>query len=110
MPNFTESVVEEAALDWLSELGYTVLHGPEIAVGEPAAERRDSNYRDVRLEHRLSEALERLNPGLPHSAIEEAQRKLLRTDAPSLVARNHRTHLLLVDGITVEYPLRWLPL
>jgi type I restriction enzyme R subunit len=100
---FTESVVEEAALDWLSKLGYTVLHGPEIAVGEPAAERRDPNYRDVVLDRRLSQALERLNPGLPHAAIEEAQRRLLRADAPSLVARNHRTHLLLVDGITVEY-------
>jgi type I restriction enzyme R subunit len=100
---FAESVVEEAALDWLSELGYTILHGPEIAVGEPAAERRDPSYRDVVLDRRLSQALRRLNPGLPHSAIEEAQRKLLRADAPSLVGRNHRTHLLLVDGITVEY-------
>jgi type I restriction enzyme R subunit len=101
--NFTESVVEEAALDWLSELGYTILHGPEIAVGEPAAERHDRNYRDVTLERRLNQALLRLNHGLPQSAIEEAQRKLLRADAPSLLARNHRTHLLLVDGITVEY-------
>jgi len=38
---FTESVVEEAALDWFEGLGYTVLHGPDIAAGGPAAERRD---------------------------------------------------------------------
>ncbi len=31
---FTESVVEEAALAWLGGLGYKVLHGPDIAVGE----------------------------------------------------------------------------
>jgi type I restriction enzyme, R subunit len=31
--NFTESIVEEAALAWLEELGYTILHGPAIAVG-----------------------------------------------------------------------------
>ena len=30
MPNFTESVVEDAALDWFAELGYTVAHGPGI--------------------------------------------------------------------------------
>ncbi len=30
---FTESVVEEAALDWLEALGYAVLHGPDIAGG-----------------------------------------------------------------------------
>ena len=30
MPQFTESIVEEAALAWLEALGYTVLHGPGI--------------------------------------------------------------------------------
>ncbi|BFU94181.1 MAG: hypothetical protein NTNFB02_09030 [Nitrospira sp.] len=38
---FSESVVEDAALAWLEALGYDVLHGLEIAVGEPAAERTD---------------------------------------------------------------------
>ena len=33
-----ESHVEDAALAWLGALGYAVLHGPDIAVGEPAAE------------------------------------------------------------------------
>lgn len=39
MTAFTESIVEDAALAWLASLGYAVLHGPAIAVGEPAAER-----------------------------------------------------------------------
>ena len=34
MTNFTESVVEQAALAWLESLGWTVKHGPEIAPGE----------------------------------------------------------------------------
>ena len=38
MSGFTESVVEEAALAWLEGLGYTILHGPEIAPGEPFAD------------------------------------------------------------------------
>jgi type I restriction enzyme, R subunit len=38
---FTESVVEEATLAWLESLGYAVQQGPEIAPGEPAAERQD---------------------------------------------------------------------
>jgi hypothetical protein len=37
--SFTESVVEEAALARLELLGYAVLHGPDIALGEPSAER-----------------------------------------------------------------------
>ena len=36
---FIESVVEDAALGWLEALGYAVLHGPDIAAGEPPAER-----------------------------------------------------------------------
>ncbi|HEV2008682.1 MAG TPA: hypothetical protein VGQ88_08160 [Burkholderiales bacterium] len=38
MSNFTEFIVEDAALAWLEALGYAVLHGPDIAFGEPAAE------------------------------------------------------------------------
>ena len=39
MSAFTESDVEQAALDWLEDLGFAVKHGPEIAPGELAAER-----------------------------------------------------------------------
>src|ERR1700675_877115 len=103
MSNFTESVVEEAALEWLAGLGYTVLHGPEIAAGEPGAERTDPSYRDVVLQTRLRKALERLNPRLPHEAIDDAFRRLTWADGPSHVTRNHAFHQKLVDGVTVEY-------
>ena len=56
---FTESVVEEAALAWLEAKGWTVLHGPEIAAGMPLAERDDPDYRDVVLERRLRQSLQR---------------------------------------------------
>jgi type I restriction enzyme R subunit len=80
-----------------------VLHGPDIAVGEPAAERTDPGYRDVVLEGRLRHALARLNPAVPPEALEDAFRKLTRTDAPTLLDRNHALHQMLVDGVTVEY-------
>ena len=38
---FTESTVEEAALEILEGLGYTSLHGPDIAPGELFAERAE---------------------------------------------------------------------
>ncbi|NLS77977.1 MAG: type I restriction endonuclease subunit R [Chloroflexi bacterium] len=99
--SFVESVVEDAALAWLGELGYTVLHGPEIAPDTPRAERDD--YGQAVLERRLRLALFRLNPDLPPEAREEAFRKLTRADAPTLEGRNHQVHRLLVDGVTVEY-------
>ncbi|MGD0777541.1 MAG: type I restriction endonuclease subunit R, partial [Candidatus Solibacter sp.] len=101
---FTESVIEEAALAWLQGLGYEILAGPDISSGELAAERNDPNYRDVVLERRLRQGLIRLNPDLPHEALEDAFRKLTRVDAPSLVERNRVVHRMLVDGVTVEYP------
>ena len=36
--SLNESIVEDAALEWLGELGYAVGHGPHLAPGEPAAE------------------------------------------------------------------------
>ena len=101
MSAFTESVVEDAALAWLETLDYSVAHGPDIAPGELAAERRD--YGQVVLEERLRQALVRLNPVLPPEALEDGYRKFTRIDALSLIERNRAVHRMLVDGVTVEY-------
>ena len=57
MANFSESVVEDAALAWLESLGYTIKHGPEIGPEEIFAERAD--YGQVLLAGRLRQALAR---------------------------------------------------
>jgi type I restriction enzyme R subunit len=99
---FTESVVEEAALEWLVAKGWTILHGPEIAAGMPSAERDDPDFRDVVLERRLRQSLQRLNPALSSDAIEAALRKLTIVDGPSLLERNRTAWRMLVDGVGVE--------
>ena len=96
-----ESDVEQAALAWLESLGWRVVHGPDIAPGEPGAER--AVYEGVVLEGRLRNALERLNPGLPAMSIYDALRKLERPEGSTLEARNRSLHRMLVDGVTVEY-------
>ncbi|MGH8278227.1 MAG: type I restriction endonuclease subunit R, partial [Gammaproteobacteria bacterium] len=108
MSHFTESVVEDAALDWLEALGYTKLHGPDISpsgdtLTPPLSQRERESYSEVVLEKRLRQALMRLNPDLASEALEDAYRKLTRTDALSLLARNRAVHRMLVDGVTVEY-------
>lgn len=102
MTPFTESVVEEAALEWLAELGYAVVDGRTIAPGEPAAER--ANFQETVLTERLREAVARLNPKIPATAREEAVRKVLRTESPSLTGVNRAFHRMLRDGVPVEYP------
>ena len=61
----SEADVEQAALDWLSGLGWQVAHGPDIAPDTPNAEPGD--YGQAVLERRLRDALDRLKPGLPIS-------------------------------------------
>ena len=98
---FTESEVEEAALEWLEALGWQVAHGPEIAPDASSSERAD--YGAVAVERRLRDALDRLNPGLPADALDDAFRKLTRPEGATLETRNRAFHRLLVDGVTVEY-------
>ena len=61
------------------------------------------------LEGRLRQALVRFNSDLPAEALEDAYRKLTRSDAPSLVERNRAVHRMLIDGVTVEYRRADLP-
>jgi type I restriction enzyme R subunit len=63
--SLTESIVEDAALTWFGELGYAVGHGPQMAPGEPAAER--DSFGEVVLVGRLREALRQLNPSISQS-------------------------------------------
>jgi type I restriction enzyme R subunit len=97
-----EGTVEDITLSWFRELGYDIAHGPELAPGEPGAERE--TYGDVLLIERLRAAIERLNPSIPAEAKDEALRKVLRVDGPDLITANRRFHTMLRDGVEVEYP------
>ena len=100
--SLNESHVEDAALEWFGELGYAVGHGPQLAPGEPAAER--DSFSEVVLVGRLREAIRRLNAAIPEETREEALRKVLRVGTPSLTQTNRAFHRMLRDGVPVEYP------
>jgi type I restriction enzyme R subunit len=99
--SLNESIVEDAALEWFGELGYAVGHGPQLAPGEPAAER--DSFEEAVLVGRLRDAIRRLNPAIPEAAREEALRKVLRPDTASLTGNNRAFHSMLRDGVEVEY-------
>ena len=77
----TENEIELIALGYLEQLGYTVLHGPDIAADGEHPER---TYAEVVLVNRLRDAIDRLNPDIPFEAREEALKKVLRSDSPNL--------------------------
>jgi len=97
---FTESVVEEAALEWFRGIGYNVLHGPDIAPESATSER--ATYADVVLATRLSDAILRLNPDASLDARDEAFRRVSQLSSPSLVLANREFHGLLVSGVAVD--------
>lgn len=97
----TESSIEQAALDILSELKYKVIYGPDIAPDGPHPERR--SYADVILCDRLRAAIDRFNPKIPVEVKDEALKRILRIESPDSVVNNHRFHKMLVDGLDVEY-------
>jgi type I restriction enzyme, R subunit len=97
---FSESHVEDAALEWLSGLGYAVLHGPDISPDGFSSQR--ISYDQALLVERLREALSRLNPHLTPDTLEEVVRKVQQTETPSLVEENRRLHRYLVEGVQVE--------
>ena len=97
----TEAHVEQAALDWLADLGWQVERGVDITGDAPGA-LRDS-VSDVVLDAALRDALALLNPELPADALEDARRKLTLPQGTTTEARNRAFHRMLVDGAPVEY-------
>ena len=96
-----EEQLEQDALGWLTELGYTCASGPDLAPDGRQPERSD--YRQVLLTGRLRAAIARLNPELPAAACAEALRQISEPGLAALLGANRHCHRLLVTGARVEY-------
>jgi type I restriction enzyme, R subunit len=97
---FAESHVEEAALAWLSELGYVTANGVNIGPDGDKPERE--RYGDVLLVERLRTTIAKLNPTLNSETRAEVLAKLMQTATPSLVDENRRLHRYMIEGVPVE--------
>ena len=101
MSGVDEAGVEDAALTWLQDLGWSVAAGPALLADDGTGERSDHGA--VVLEQRLHSALARLNPGMPAPARDDAFRRLLNPQGSTLETRNRSFHRMLVDGVAVEF-------
>ena len=97
----TEDQLEQEALGWLADVGYTHVYGPTIAYDGENPER--DNYRQVILVERLRSAIIRLNPKVPVSAREDALKQVLELGLPVQLSANRLFHRLLVSGVPVQY-------
>jgi type I restriction enzyme, R subunit len=97
---FAESHVEEAALAWLSELGYVTANG--LNIGPDGDEPERANYGEVLLVERVRSAITKLNPTLNAETRAEVLTKLTQTLTPSVVEENRRLHRYMVEGVPVE--------
>ena len=100
MSVFNEAAVEDAALEYLRQVGWSTEFGPHLAPDGPRPERL--SYEQVYLRGRLRSAARRINPD--HSdLVDEAVKRLERAESQSELAENLRVHRLLVEGVPVEY-------
>jgi type I restriction enzyme, R subunit len=96
-----EDELEQLCLDWFRNNSWDVAYGPDIAHDSDNPERSD--YHEVVLKRYLHEALVRINPHLPESAIEQAIAVVLKPDSLDLTTSNRASHRLLLEGVPVEY-------
>ena len=100
MGKLTETIIEDAALEWLGELGWQVAYGAQVSPDSSAPIRLSNG--DVILEERLRSAITTLNPDIPQDARDEALRRVLASETPSLIEENRRLHRLMIEGVPVE--------
>jgi type I restriction enzyme R subunit len=101
MAFLSEAAVEQALLDQLRALDYSIEREEDIG---PDGHRPERDSRDeVVLKKRFATAVARLNPDLPMEARQEAVRRVMQSELPSLIEENRRLHKLMTEGVDVEY-------
>ncbi len=100
----TEARLEELAIQWFRDTGWSYAQGPDIAPEGAAPERED--FRDVVLKTRLAEAIARLNPVLPPDAVDEVVQLVSKPTEPGLAQSNRAFHRHLVEGVKLNFTNR----
>ena len=101
MPFLSEAAVEQALLEQFRALGYAVESEENIGPDGHRPERQ--SHDEVLLQKRLTDAVARLNPGMPLVARQDACRRLTQTELPNMLEENRRLHQLMTEGVDVEY-------
>ena len=97
--SITENEIEDIALSYLQNLGYSYILGTTLS---PDGEHPERQYTDVVLTTRLRDAIDKINPTITQDAKEDALKKVLRTESPDALINNETFHKYLTEGVDVE--------
>lgn len=97
---YLESDLEEATLEWLAEMDYSILAGPDIAHDGDYPER--DSFHDVVLTERLRDALIRINKDVPRAAIDLAVQRIEANESPDIIVNNQKFHQMVTDGVDIQ--------
>ena len=95
-----ESDIENLLIERLVSKWYTHHYGPDIAPYTPDAQRDD--FSSPLLEREARASLERLNPDLPSSILDEARVRLRNLWTPDILTNNELFYQYLSDWVTIE--------
>ncbi|CRL49483.1 type I restriction endonuclease subunit R [Pseudomonas sp. URMO17WK12:I11] len=96
-----EGQLEKNCLQWFSEGGWEIARDPDTAGENHIPERTD--FRHVLLLPDLEDAIRRINPHLPLSAVEQVIALVRKPESLDSVVSNRAFHRLLLDGVPTEY-------
>ena len=96
--HFDESTVEQAAKEWLAEIGFHTGYAPVDAAPKDV---RDSLSECILWKH-VTDALTRLNPGADPDLIRSAVARIQRAESQDVMTENQRLYELMVRGVPVE--------
>ena len=96
-----ENDIEQLTLQRLQSLGWEYRYGKDLPVHEGEFARGDLS--GVIFIEQLREAVRKLNPQLPESAVDSVVKSATKSDIGDLVVRNQAFYKLLCDGVRVEY-------
>ena len=90
---YTEADYENTIIELFENMGWRHVYGPDI----------ERNYKDPLYEEKLDDAIHRINPEMPESAIHEALFKLKNFDNADLVQKNAVFMDYIQHGVEVRY-------
>jgi type I restriction enzyme R subunit len=91
-------LVEQPAINWFKEIGYSYIHGSELS---PENGERDS-YRDVILKKRFIQAIVKINSDLNESDAEKVYKKITELEHPDPVIKGKIFYDMLSKGVKIK--------